>query len=303
MGYLRYSIIIPCYNAYNFISRAIDSAITQKRNDYEIIIIDDGSEDKTSEIIKPYVSTNKKLISFFSQENKGPGAARNAGIRAAKGEYLHFLDADDQLQKNALDIFEKGLREADYGCDYLYAGHYSVNEKGRVKAFCPESTIIDKQRDFRRLIEGKGVGPTIGSVVMRRDCFKKLSFPESIKCNEDFVLFAHLFALHKGRSISEPVVYKYRQPESLRTDKQAITEAVEKAPDLLFDPSILPAEYFRFRSLYTAKRYLEKARCHFKSKEFAEFRKTFHQAVQINRGSLFKVRFLSRYLRSFISFY
>ncbi|MFW6101997.1 MAG: glycosyltransferase family 2 protein [Bacteroidota bacterium] len=303
MDYLRYSIIIPCFNAYNFVSRAIDSALGQNRNDYEIIVIDDGSKDKTPEIIEAYVSANKKLISFFSQENKGPGAARNAGVRIAKGEYLYFLDADDQLRTDALDVFERAIRQDDCLCDYIYAGHYSVNTKGRVKALLPESAVIDREEGFRRLIAGKGVGPTIGAVVMHRNCFKRLSFPETIKCNEDFVLFAHLFALFNGRSISEPVVYKYRQPESLRTDKQAITDAVEKAPDLLFDPSILPGQYLRFRSVYTAKRYLEKARCHFKNKEFAEFRKTFHQAVQINRGCLFKVRFLSRYLRSFVSFY
>lgn len=299
---VNFSIIIPCYNAYAFVGKAIDSALIQARDDFEVIVIDDGSKDKTLEILELYASKNKACVRCFHQGNKGPGAARNTGVRIAKGKYLYFLDADDQMCNEALDIFDRAIKKNDK-CDYVYAGHYSVNLAGKTKLLCPKPSAVDNLRDFKRLIAGRGVSPTIGSTVIHRDCFNKLSYPEEIRCNEDFVLFAHLFALYKGRSLSDPVVYKYKRPGSLRTEKQAIIDALEKAPGLLFDPSTLPVEFFRLKSLYLAKRYLEKARIHFKNKEFSEFRKTFHQAVRVYPRVLFKPRFLTRYMRSYIKFF
>jgi len=296
---IKYSIIIPFYNASDYVSRAIDSALKQNRDNFEIIAVDDGSMDTSGEILQSYSLKFKGLIVNIRQENKGPAAARNAGISAANGEYLLFLDADDQLLPDALQTFEKAIGDNDPKYDFVYAGYYSVDVSGKIKRLCPKTKTIDHHRDFKRLIAGKkGVSPTHGAIIVHKQCFQKLSYPETIRCNEDFVLFAHLFALYSGRSISRPVVYKYKRTGSLRSDKKAIVEALEKAPDLLFNPSILPTEYFQLKSLYVAKRYLEKARAHFKSREFFEFRKTFHQAVGIHPWVIFKTRFLIRYLRS-----
>lgn len=294
---IRYSIIIPCYNASKFIQRPVDSVLSQTRDDYEVIIVDDGSTDNTPGIIESYVSRRTNWIRFLRQKNKGPAAARNAGIQSAKGEYLYFLDADDKMCKDALEIFDNAIE--DEALDYVYAGHYSVKIGGKLKTLCPEPGFVDPVSDFKRLIAGKGVSPTLGTVLIHRDCFKSLSYSESLRCNEDFVLFAHLFALYQGKAIATPVVYKYKRPDSLRSESQAIIDAVEKAPGLLFDPAVLPAEYFRFKSIYVAKRYLEKARIHFKQKQFKAFRETFQQAARVHPWVLLKGRFLLRYLRSF----
>jgi glycosyltransferase involved in cell wall biosynthesis len=296
---IKFSIIIPCYNAKGYVGRAMDSALAQNRADFEIVAVDDGSTDTTGEILRSYASNHKGLVYYIRQENKGPAAARNAGVLASKGEYLLFLDADDQLSPDALLIFEKELSGSDIKYDFIYAGHYAVDTSGKIVRLCPKTKAIDHHRDFKRLIAGKkGVSPAHGAIIVHKQCFQNLSYPDTIRCNEDFVLFAHLFALYSGKSISRPVVYKYKRTGSLRSDKKAIVEALEKAPELLFDPSILPAEYFQLKPLYVAKRYLEKARAHFKSREFFEFRKTFHQAVGIYPGVIFKPRFLIRYFRS-----
>ena len=293
---INFSIIIPCYNASMYIDRAINSALAQRIGNYEIIVVDDGSTDTTGDILNAYVSTNKYRISFIRQENRGPAAARNRGISESTGDYLLFLDADDELLPDALQAFQSTLCEANFKYDFVYAGHYSVNIAGKTKKLCPESREVKGPREFKRLIEGKGVSPTHGAIVIRKRCFQKLSYPESIRCNEDFVLFAHLFALYSGRAISRPVVFKYKREGSLRGDTQAIIDAVTKAPALLFDPTVLPDEYFKFKPLYVAKRYLEKARINFKNREFSEFRKTYHQSIEAYPRTIFKHRFLIRYL-------
>lgn len=300
---VRYSIIIPCFNASAFAGRAIESALAQGRDDYEIIVVDDGSEDNTLEILEMYAVRHKERIRCLHQENRGPAAARNAGVKAANGQYIYFLDADDQMTSSALNTFEGALTRYGPGLSYVYAGHYAVRRSGRIKALCPARGLIDNERDFKRFIAGRGVSPTIGAVAVHRECFRRLAFPETLRCNEDVVLFGHLFALYKGAAVADPVVYKYRQAGSLRSDSGAIEDAAEKAPAILFDPSILPPAYLRFRALYTAGRYLEKARIHFKAREFREFRKAFRRAVREHRAALLRPRFWGRYIRSHMLFF
>ncbi len=113
------SVIIPVYNGEKFIQDAIESVLAQTYKDYEIIVVNDGSTDNTEEVLKPYI--DKRLIRYFYQENKGVSAARNKGIREARGEYIAFLDADDvwvdvHLQNSVDALFshpEAGLSFSD----------------------------------------------------------------------------------------------------------------------------------------------------------------------------------------------
>lgn len=86
------SVVIPTYNCARCISRAIDSVLAQRFTDYEIIVVDDGSSDDTAGVVKHYGSS----VNYIYQENAGPSVARNTGIAAAKGDWIAFLDADDE---------------------------------------------------------------------------------------------------------------------------------------------------------------------------------------------------------------
>ncbi|MFM6207508.1 glycosyltransferase family 2 protein, partial [Planktothrix sp.] len=87
----RVSVIIPTYNCDRFLPEAIDSVLMQTYQDYEIIVIDDGSTDQTCQVLESY----KHKIRYFYQENQGSAVARNLGIKQAQGEFIAFLDADD----------------------------------------------------------------------------------------------------------------------------------------------------------------------------------------------------------------
>jgi len=104
------SVVIPPYNAENFLKRNLDSISTQTLKPFEIIIVDDGSTDQTAEIAKSY---KENKVHFIHQKNSGASAARNTGIRAANGEWIAFLDADDEWQghhlENAVRILQNWL--------------------------------------------------------------------------------------------------------------------------------------------------------------------------------------------------
>ena len=103
---LLVSIIIPTYNRETKISRAINSVVNQTYKNWELIIIDDGSKDDTKNVIKPYLKD--KRIKYFYQKNSGVASARNLGIKKSTGEYLAFLDSDDECLNNRI---EKQLSE------------------------------------------------------------------------------------------------------------------------------------------------------------------------------------------------
>lgn len=105
----RISLIIPAYNVEKYIVDCINSILSQDFQDFEILLINDGSTDSTGTICET-IKLNNSNIRYFSKENEGPSETRNFGIRRATGEYLYFLDSDDLLEKGALKAIDKGLK-------------------------------------------------------------------------------------------------------------------------------------------------------------------------------------------------
>lgn len=101
----KFSIIVPVYNVEKYIERCLDSLINQSYDDYEIIIVNDGSTDSSVDIIKKYLDNSK--IKLINEENKGLSAARNNGVKNASGDYLIFVDSDDYIDKNLLLTLSK----------------------------------------------------------------------------------------------------------------------------------------------------------------------------------------------------
>lgn len=106
MGQIKFTIIVPCYNAEKTLSRVITSLQNQTYKDFEVLIIDDGSQDGSKEIAKKITKTDLRFH-VLSKINGGASSARNEGITKAKGEYICFCDSDDAILPSWLDIFDK----------------------------------------------------------------------------------------------------------------------------------------------------------------------------------------------------
>lgn len=109
---IKVSIIIPIYNVKLYLDKCIQSALNQTFHEYEIILINDGSTDSSGEIARKYWEIHKEIIILINQENKGLGGARNTGIIHARGEYLFFMDSDDFIESNAVElVYQKAKKE------------------------------------------------------------------------------------------------------------------------------------------------------------------------------------------------
>src|SRR5438309_1378459 len=121
------SVIIPAYNAAAVVSGAIESVLQQTLSDFEVIVVNDGSTDDTANAVAKYFSDSR--VSCLSQANRGLPGARNAGAKQSRGEYLAFLDADDFLAPNALDLMTHKVRES--GAAWLNVGVLKIDGKNR----------------------------------------------------------------------------------------------------------------------------------------------------------------------------
>ena len=104
------SIIVPVYNVEPYLHKCIDSILAQTFTDFECILIDDGSPDNCPAICDEYATKDNRII-LLHQKNAGVSAARNAGLNIAKGEWIGFVDSDDWIEKNALELLYNKQRE------------------------------------------------------------------------------------------------------------------------------------------------------------------------------------------------
>ena len=106
----KISVIVPVYNVEPYLIECLESIINQTYRDLEIILIDDGSTDKSGDICEEYAKKDDRII-VIHQSNQGSASAKNAGLRKASGEYLAFVDSDDFLQEDAYEFMVRQLEE------------------------------------------------------------------------------------------------------------------------------------------------------------------------------------------------
>lgn len=123
------SIIVPVYNSEQYLSRCLQSIINQSYKDIEIILVNDGSTDNSEKICNEYTLVDSR-IKVISQENKGPAAARNTGVRQAKGKFVFFLDADDYIDSNALETMVTTYNK--YQPDLVMANFNKLENNGKI---------------------------------------------------------------------------------------------------------------------------------------------------------------------------
>ena len=121
----RISVIIPCYNSEKFIKETMDSVLSQTYRDFEVIVIDDGSKDKTREIIQSF---DDERIKYYYKKNGGMADARNEGIKLAKGEHIAFLDHDDIWFSDKLELQLSEIEKSEC-IGIVYSGYIEINDK------------------------------------------------------------------------------------------------------------------------------------------------------------------------------
>lgn len=201
----KVSVIVPVYNAEKFISNTIKNLLSQTLKDIEIILVNDGSTDKSGEICDSYAKENSN-ITVIHQKNSGVCKARNAGLNVSTGEYIGFCDADDSPDS---DLYEYLYNLAlENNSDISIIDTYIVDEKGN-KSFRSDGFEYSSQNqeDFIcKFLDGR-FGDAIYTNLYKGDICRTIKFDEARKINEDKMFFFEF--LMKAESVCYKSVGKY----------------------------------------------------------------------------------------------
>ena len=197
------SVVIPCYNQAHFLGEAIESVLSQTYEDFEVIVVDDGSKDDTAEVASGYAALDPR-VRLVRQENRGLAGARNRGLSESSGEYVVFLDSDDRLLEEALGVGVREL-EAHPGCAFV-SGHYRpISADGDAYAV-PRQARIDGDHYLALLRDNYISMPA--SVMYRRWVFAEVGgFDGSVDAAADWDLYlrvARRFPIyHHGQVVAD----------------------------------------------------------------------------------------------------
>jgi len=243
----KVSVIIPTYNRAHLIKRAIQSVLNQTYQNFEIIVVDDGSTDNTEEIVRDF--NNEKIRYIRYNENKGAAFARNTGINVARGEYIAFQDSDDEWFPHKLQRQMEVFKNASPEVGVVYTGSWRIRNNERI--YLPLFT--GKQREsniYKGVFEARTAGMPTPAFIVKKECFIRAGvFEERLRRFEDWELWLRISKYYEFRYIDEPLVTLYGTQVSITTDLNAYIEALklilEKYPEeFRKNKKMLAKDYF-----------------------------------------------------------
>lgn len=210
------SVIIPAYNYAGTLPRAIESVMAQLHEiSAELIVIDDGSQDSTPEVIEKLLVAHQGRFRAIRKENGGLASVRNRGIEEAKGEYLIFLDADDEMAPGALSAFKQHLHENPES-RMVIGGHRAVSENGKSRDHLPGTLSPDPLTRLRDYLLDKRIALSNGACAMHREVFSHGKYPERFRSAEDIPVFSQVLANYHCTILAEPMAIINKHDDSLR---------------------------------------------------------------------------------------
>lgn len=207
---MRFSVVIPLYNKAPYVAKAIGSVLAQTFDDYELIIVDDGSKDESVDIVERAISGHEHCH-LLKQENAGVALARNNGVAISQGDYLCFLDADDWWEPTFLEEMDRFVNEfPDAG---IYGTNYTIVNETKHKTHVAK---VGVERGFEKgyinycqvYASTLAMPLWTGAVCVPRKVFDEMQgFPKGIELGEDFLLWIRIALKYKVAFMNKPLSY------------------------------------------------------------------------------------------------
>lgn len=214
-----FSVIIPAYQCQSTIKNAVESICSSGLEDYEIIIVDDGSSDKTPEICCS-LAAKCKNIRYIKQENRGASIARNRGIECAAGQYVLFFDADDSIEQGSMTEVTKIVteHEPDLLIFGLFFDYYQNGKRYKRESMVyPKQGLLSEEQwgtDLKDLYSCNALTPVWNKVYKRSLIGRQVKFDSNYFVLEDFLFVLDFLKNCKNIYCLPKPIYCYRQPEN-----------------------------------------------------------------------------------------
>lgn len=206
------SIIIPVYNSEKYLKECLYSIKMQTYPNIEILVVDDGSSDKSKYIVESFFHDNR--FKYIYQQNLGVSAARNTGLRACNGQYVMFIDADDFIEKNYVEKYLIAINKEN--CDIVVGGYHS--EKNNILNY--QSTSSDTKTFIDNCVYG--TGGVVWAKIYRREVLKNIFFDETISMREDMYFNFNICGNIENVGYINDYGYNYRISNNSLSSKKNI---------------------------------------------------------------------------------
>lgn len=216
------SVITPTYNRARFLPAAVASVLSQTFGDFELIIVDDGSEDNTPDVLKPFLADRR--VRYVYQENQGQSHARNLALKQATGDFIAFLDSDDVWARDKLEK-QLAVFRANSEVDIVHGDEATINEQGSVVSL--QNMRRYSGRITRYLLADNSV--SITTALVRRRCFDEMGgFDTSVGVADDYELWLR-FSARYCYQYEPGIVASYRvMADQISSDKRRRYAANER---------------------------------------------------------------------------
>ena len=200
------SIIIPVYKVEKYMNRCIESIMNQTYKKIEIILVDDGSPDNCGKLCDEYAKKDKRVV-VVHKENGGLSDARNAGIDIAKGKYIAFVDSDDYVDNDYVEILYKAISEDK--SDIAISSHKVMYENGTIlEKATGERNILTQKETIKRILYDEGIDLSAWAKLYKKELFKTMKFPKG-RLFEDAAITCKIISLTEKVSLVSKSTYNY----------------------------------------------------------------------------------------------
>ncbi len=294
------SIVIPAYNYASTLERAVASVSNQLGPYHELIVIDDGSTDDTPSVIARLESRTQGNVRFFRQENGGISSVRNRGIREARGAYLIFLDADDELAPDALRKLDAHIADNPQ-TRFIIGGHVSIMPDGKRRIHSTPGLPDSAEGRLKGYLLGKSIMLSNGACAMHKDVFRRGLYPESFRGAEDIPVFAQTLAYYPCTLLPEPLALIYKHPDSLRHQFCFAKAGGMTLVDEIFSTARLGTEFIHLKNRFAVQRNLSLFRSAYLAKDYTSARNFYCSAFRSDWRVLFKFSYTKKALRLWLT--
>lgn len=292
------SVIIPAYNYAGMLSRSVGSVLSQLTPEVELIVINDGSTDSTQMVLDKILSDSDKNFRVIHQENKGLAFVRNKGVVEAVADYLIFLDADDQLENQAVVNILSHLKKNPES--RMVVGGYTAifSDKNKKKIFLPKQLPKQNISRLEDYLINKKISLVNGACVMHREIFEYGMYPEDVRSAEDIPVFAQALANVECTVLPSSIVRVYKHKQSMRHDVIESKKAGMRLVHEVFRSKRLPDSCLKLEKKYRSARALSLSRDFFRAGFNIEGRRYYCYAVKNRPASLLKLSYLRKLVKS-----
>lgn len=215
----KVSIIVPVYNVERYLNKCIDSILSQTFKDFELILVDDGSTDSSSQICDEYLKKDNR-IKVIHKNNGGLSSARNIGLDMAKGEYISFIDSDDYVSNKYIEILYTDILNNDADISICENKRFKKNSENLLECINLNIDILNPEKALLNLYDKDRMTYVIVCGKMyKKSLFNDIRFPPN-KINEDSFVIYKLYIKSKKIVYNNSKLYFYRRTENSIMNKK-----------------------------------------------------------------------------------